>query len=73
VEAVREEEVKLWGVGFVKEAGIKKFLDLFHTIQYDTVHLRYIYVRSKTDKMVSLLQRTTQKQKNKEKLKLKTQ
>jgi len=34
--------------------------------------LRYIYVRSKADKMASLIWRTTEKRKNKEKLKTKT-
>ena len=38
--------------------------------EYDTIW--YIYVRSKADKMASLIWRTAQKQKIKEKLKTKT-
>jgi len=37
------------------------------TIRYYAI--RYIYVRSKADEMASLVYRTAQKQKNKEKLK----
>ena len=41
------------------------------TIRYDT--RQYIYVRWKDDEMASLIERTAQQPKNKEKLKTKTE
>ena len=50
MEAVREDEVKLRGIGFVKEVGFKpgvkerKSYRWKDTIRYDTI--RYIYVHA---------------------------
>ena len=43
------------------------------TIRYDTNTIQYIYVRSKADEMASLIYRTAQQRKIREKLKTKTE
>ena len=62
-------KIKLFGVvrGHIRSLEIAPL----YMIQYDTI--RYIYVRSKADDMASLVYRTAQKLKNKEKLKTKTE
>jgi len=43
--------------------------DIVYYVQYNTI--RYIYMRSKTDEMASLIKRMAQERKNEEKLKTK--